>query len=69
MSVGFVMLAHTALDRAALVARHLASHGSPVVIHVDKRTPRREYERLKKRIADVDLIDLAPRIVCDWGTW
>ena len=37
MTVGFVMLCHTALDRAAQVARHWATHGCPVVIHVDKR--------------------------------
>ena len=63
------MLAHTALDRAALVARHLARHGCPVIIHVDKRTPRAAFEQLERRVADVPLIELAPRIACDWGTW
>ena len=69
MSVGFVMLAHNALDRAARVARHLADHGCPVVIHVDRRTPNAAYERLVGQVANVDLIDMSPRIACDWGTW
>ena len=37
VSVGFVMLCHTALDRAAQVTRHWAARGCPVVVHVDKR--------------------------------
>ena len=69
MSVGFVMLAHRAPDRAVLVARHLARHNCPVIIHVDKRTPHKEFEQLASRVADVPLIQLAPRIACDWGTW
>lgn len=40
MSLGFVMLCHTALDRAAQVARYWATRDCPVVIHADKRTRR-----------------------------
>ena len=36
-SLGFVMLCHTALDRAAQVARYWAEAGCPVVIHADAR--------------------------------
>ena len=46
MTVGFVMLCHTALDRAAQVARHWAMRGCPVVIHVDKRVKRRAFDGL-----------------------
>ncbi len=69
MSIGFVMLAHTALHRAALVARHLAKHGCPVIIHVDRRTPTSEFDQMVAQVSDVDLIGIAPRIACDWGTW
>ena len=43
-TVGFVMLCHTALDRAAQVARHWAERDCPVVIHVDRRVRRRAYD-------------------------
>ncbi len=69
MTVGFVMMAHTALDRAALVARHLAAHGCPVAIHVDRRTGNNDYQDLVRRVQDIELIHLTPRIACDWGTW
>ena len=53
MTVGFVMLCHTALDRAAQVARHWAERGCPVVIHVDKRVRRRPFERMQRELAEV----------------
>ena len=37
MSVGFVMLAHAALSRAAQVAKVISDAGCPLVIHVDAR--------------------------------
>ena len=43
MSVGFIMLVHEALERAEQVARHWATRDCPVVIHVDKRVKRPEY--------------------------
>ena len=49
MTLGFVMLCHTALDRAAQVARNWASSDCPVVIHVDKRTPTRAGRKAARR--------------------
>ena len=49
MSVGFVMLVHEALDRAAQVARHWSEHGKPVVIHVDKRVDGPNYEYFQQK--------------------
>ncbi|WP_395004971.1 beta-1,6-N-acetylglucosaminyltransferase [Cypionkella sp.] len=69
MTIGFVMLCHTALDRAADVARHWASRDCPVVIHVDRRVPRGQYERLVKALADLDNIRFSARNACEWGTW
>ena len=69
MSVGFVMLCHTALDRAAQVARHWAERDCPVVIHVDKRVQPPEYDGLVKDLSDLSNIRFSKRHACEWGTW
>ncbi len=69
MSVGFVMMAHAALDRAAQVALHLAGQGATVVIHVDKRVGAPAYFDLVRAVSGQPLVHLAPRIACDWGRW
>lgn len=69
MTVGFVMLCHTALDRAALVARHWATHDCPVVIHVDKRVKRKAYDGLVQVLADLPNVRFSGRHACEWGTW
>ncbi len=69
MSVGFVMLCHTALDRAAEVARHWAERDCPVVIHVDRRVARLAYDGLVQSLADLPNILFSKRFACEWGTW
>ena len=69
MTVGFVMLVHEPLDRAAQVARHWAQAGCPVVIHVDRSVPIAAYGRLALQLADFDSVVFADRGHCDWGTW
>jgi hypothetical protein len=69
VTVGFVMLCHTALDRAAQVARHWATRGCPVVIHVDRRVGKPAYQRLVKALADLGNIRFSARHACEWGTW
>lgn len=69
MTVGFLMLCHTALERAAQVARFWAESGAPVVIHVDSRAPRHEVEALHRRVSDLDTISFSARHACEWGTW
>ncbi|WP_435164988.1 DUF5927 domain-containing protein [Falsirhodobacter sp. 1013] len=70
MSVGFVMLCHTALDRAAEVARHWAQQGCPVVIHVDARIRPRAFREMRTALADYrKLIRFSPRHRCHWGSW
>ncbi|MCB5408857.1 beta-1,6-N-acetylglucosaminyltransferase [Pseudogemmobacter faecipullorum] len=69
MSLGFVMLCHTALERAAEVARHWAERGCPVVIHIDRATPEREVSAMQALLADLDTIRFSPRHSCEWGTW
>ena len=69
MSVGFIMMCHTALGRAAEVARHWATHDCPVVIHVDKGVKRRRYDKLVSDLADLPNVRFSPRYVCEWGSW
>ena len=63
------MLCHTALDRAAQVARHWATHDCPVVIHVDKRVRRKGYDGLVKALSDLPNVRFSGRHACEWGTW
>jgi len=69
MTVGFVMLCHTALDRAAQVARHWATRGCPVVIHVDRKVNRANYARLHRALSDLPDIRFSERHACEWGTF
>jgi hypothetical protein len=69
MSVGFLMLCHTALDRAAQVARHWADRDCPVVIHVDARVGKAAYQGLVAALADVPNVRFSKRYSCEWGTW
>lgn len=69
MTVGFVMLCHTAFDRAAQVARHWAGRGCPVVIHVDKRVKDRPFQKMQSDLAGVPDIRFSGRHSCEWGTW
>jgi hypothetical protein len=63
------MLCHTALGRAAQVARHWVDRGCPVVIHVDKRVAKRDYEGLQAALADLADVRFSGRYACEWGTW
>ena len=68
-TVGFVMLCHTALDRAADVARFWAEGGCPVVIHVDRRVARHDLAAMERRLADLPDVSFCGRYACEWGTW
>ena len=69
MTVGIVMLCHTALHRAADVARHWTTHGCPVVIHVDRRVAEADVAGLKSALADLGTIRFSTRYACEWGTF
>lgn len=69
MSVGIIMLVHTALSRAEQAARHWAAAGCPVVIHVDKSVPRRVHDRFVRALSDVPNLEFTKRYRCEWGTW
>jgi len=69
MTVGFVMMCHDALDRAAQVAAHWARSGCPVVIHVDRRVDHGRYGALVEDLAQFPQVRFCGRHVCEWGTW
>ncbi len=69
MTVGIVMLVHTALHRAEQVARHWTAAGCPVVIHVDLNVPRKTYRAFEDALSDDPLIRFSKRHRCEWGRW
>ncbi|WP_306114338.1 MULTISPECIES: beta-1,6-N-acetylglucosaminyltransferase [unclassified Roseovarius] len=69
MSVGIVMLVHTAFDRAEQVVRHWSAAGCPLVIHADKSVPQKEYNAFVNALSDVPDIRFSKRHRCEWGTW
>ncbi|WP_386679438.1 beta-1,6-N-acetylglucosaminyltransferase [Loktanella sp. R86503] len=69
MTVGVVMLVHTAFDRAEQLARHWVDGGCPVVIHVDQTVPDDKFEQFKAALADLDQVKFSRRHRCEWGTW
>ncbi|MBN7784424.1 hypothetical protein JYP51_05795 [Ponticoccus gilvus] len=69
MTVGVVMLVHTAFDRAEQVARHWSAAGCPVVIHVDKAVKTDRYDRFVQALSDLETVLFSKRHRCEWGTW
>lgn len=69
MKVGIIMLAHTALDRAAQVAAHWAKSGCPMVIHVDSRTDIDDFKWMKAKLREHSGIRFLKREKCEWGGW
>jgi len=69
MSVGIIMLVHTAFDRAEQVARHWAAAGCPIVFHVDRCVPGKANDAFVKSMSDLPDIRFVRRHRCEWGTW
>ncbi len=67
MSVGFIMLAHQNLDRAAQVSGYWAQNDLPVVLHIDAKAEQREFDDLKASLAKFSNVRYAPRRNCGWG--
>jgi hypothetical protein len=69
MTVGVVMLVHTALDRAEHVIRHWVSGGCPVVVHVDQKVADATYDAFVKALSDLEDVKFSTRHKCEWGMW
>jgi hypothetical protein len=69
MTVGVVMLLHTAFDRAEQVIRHWVRGGCPVVVHVDVNVSDAAYNAFRGALADMGDVRFSTRYRCEWGTW
>ena len=69
MSLGVILLCHTALDRAEQVARHWSKAGCPLVIHVDRKVDKARFEAFRAALADLPDVRFCKRHRCEWGTW
>ncbi|SEW42400.1 Core-2/I-Branching enzyme [Cognatiyoonia koreensis] len=69
MTVGIVMLVHTAFERAEQVVRHWIKGGCPVVIHVDKTVRKPDYDAFVQALSDLKDVRFSKRHPCEWGTW
>ena len=68
-TLGVIMLCHTALHRAAQVARFWLAAGCPVVLHLDAAVPDAAYDKLKADLGAHPLLRFSARHRCEWGTW
>ncbi|CUI43875.1 DUF5927 domain-containing protein [Cognatishimia activa] len=69
MSVGVIMLVHSALHRATQVANHWLDAGCPVVIHVDANVDRKTFRSFQAGFADNPNVRFSKRHKCEWGMW
>ncbi len=69
MSLGVIMLVHTAFERAEQMVRHWANAGCPVVVHVDSNVPDATYKQFAKSVSDLADVRFSGRHRCEWGTW
>ena len=69
MSVGILMLVHTAFHRAEQVARHWNKYGCPVVIHVDATVKQKQFKKFVKSLEDLPDVKFCKRHKCEWGAW
>ena len=69
MTLGVIILAHTALNRTAEVTRYWAENGVRVMIHIDRKVTAKDYDALVARLSDLGGVHFAPRHDCTWGNW
>ncbi|MEL6683407.1 MAG: beta-1,6-N-acetylglucosaminyltransferase [Pseudomonadota bacterium] len=69
MTLGVVMLVHTAFDRAEQMIRHWTVGGCPVVVHVDAKVDQQTYAQFAKALDDLEGVLFCKRHRCEWGGW
>lgn len=67
--LGVVMLCHTALHRAAQLARFWLQAGCPVIIHVDRAVSDADMRALQDDLGAHPLLQFNKRFRCEWGSW
>lgn len=69
MTLGVVMLVHTAFDRAEQVIRHWSDAGCPVVVHVDRNVSQATYDTFVAAVSDLADVSFSRRYRGEWGMW
>ncbi|WP_322891066.1 MULTISPECIES: beta-1,6-N-acetylglucosaminyltransferase [unclassified Yoonia] len=69
MTLGVVMLVHTAFDRAEQMIRHWADAGCPVVVHVDRNVAQAAYDAFVGAVGDLADVSFSRRYRGEWGMW
>jgi hypothetical protein len=69
MTLGIVMLVHTAFDRAEQMIRHWADAGCPVVVHVDRHVAQETHDAFVTAVADLADVSFSRRYRGEWGMW
>lgn len=67
--LGIVMLCHTALHRAAQVARFWLDAKCPVIIHVDRAVSDQDLRAMQDALGPHPLLQFSKRYRCEWGSW
>jgi hypothetical protein len=67
-TVGHIVLAHTDLNRTFELVDYLTNNNSPVVIHIDQKTPVDEFNELHSKLKSNDLVHFIPRTNTEWGS-
>ncbi|PLS22752.1 DUF5927 domain-containing protein [Neptunicoccus cionae] len=67
MRIGFVVLAHTDLYRAAQMVRHLSEQDCAVAVHIDKKVEPAEFEAFQNDLEGLDNVIFPKRTACEWG--
>ena len=65
--LGAVMLCHNQLDIATRMARVWAGQDVPVAVHVDRKSDGRQFEQMRKALADLQNVMFCRRRVSEWG--
>ncbi len=69
MTLGVVMLVHTAFDRAEQMIRHWSDAGCPVVVHVDRNVGQATYDAFVAAVSDLADVSFSRRYRGEWGMW
>lgn len=67
LQLGVVMLCHEQLRIAARIARHWASAGCPLAVHVDSKVGSHGVRVLRRQLSRFSNVYYAQRRDCEWG--
>jgi hypothetical protein len=66
--IAYVVSAYKLPHQLERLLRRLAGPGVTFTVHVDRKTPQRDYEAMVGGTRDLD-VHFLPRHICHWGGW